>query len=148
MRYPRGEGIGVQLEPLAPIPIGESKLCIEGENIALLNFGTLLPEVLQAGKKINATVIDMRFVKPLDEKVLLHISQTHNILVTVEENSIKGGAGSGVCEFLLSKKIKCDILNIGLPDKFIPQGSQNEMRDEMGLNCEHIIEKINEFINK
>ncbi len=148
VRYPRGEGIGVQLEPLAPIPIGESKLCIEGENIALLNFGTLLPEVLQAGKKINATVIDMRFVKPLDEKVLLHISQTHNILVTVEENSIKGGAGSGVCEFLLSKKIKCDILNIGLPDKFIPQGSQNEMRDEMGLNCEHIIEKINEFINK
>lgn len=148
VRYPRGEGCGVQLEPLAPLPIGQSKLCIEGENIALLNFGTLLPEVLQAGKKINATVIDMRFVKPLDEKVLLHISQTHNILVTVEENSIKGGAGSGVCEFLLSKKIKCDILNIGLPDKFIPQGSQNEMRNEMGLNCEHIIEKINEFINQ
>ncbi|MCX8600602.1 1-deoxy-D-xylulose-5-phosphate synthase [Gilliamella sp. B3766] len=145
VRYPRGEGTGASLTPLTTIPIGESRLCRTGENIALLNFGTLLPEILQAAEQINATVIDMRFVKPLDEKVLLHISQSHNILVTVEENSIKGGAGSGVNEFLLSKKIKCDILNIGLPDEFIPQGSQNEIRSEMGLNCEHIIEKINEF---
>ena len=145
VRYPRGEGTGASLTPLTTIPIGESRLCRTGENIALLNFGTLLPEILQAAEQINATVIDMRFVKPLDEKVLLHISQSHNILVTVEENSIKGGAGSGVNEFLLSKKIKCDILNIGLPDEFIPQGSQNEIRSEIGLNCEHIIEKINEF---
>lgn len=147
VRYPRGEGTGVNLEPLKTIPLGQSKLCREGEKIALLNFGTLLPEVLQAADQINATVIDMRFVKPLDEKVLLQISQTHNILVTIEENSIKGGAGSGVGEFLLSKKIKCDILNIGLPDRFIPQGSQSEIRAEMGLNCEHIIDKINKFIN-
>ncbi|KFA59637.1 1-deoxy-D-xylulose-5-phosphate synthase [Gilliamella sp. wkB18] len=145
VRYPRGEGIGVALTPLSPIPIGQSKLCRQGENIALLNFGTLLPEVLQAANKINATVIDMRFVKPLDKKVLLQISQTHNILVTIEENCINGGAGSGVNEFLLSKKTKCDILNIGLPDKFIPQGSQNEMREEFGLTCKHIIEKINNF---
>lgn len=145
VRYPRGEGTGASLTPLTTIPIGESRLCRTGENIALLNFGTLLPEILQAAEQINATVIDMRFVKPLDEKVLLHISQSHNILVTIEENSIKGGAGSGVNEFLLLKKIKCDILNIGLPDEFIPQGSQNEIRSEMGLNCEHIIEKINEF---
>ena len=148
VRYPRGEGIGALLKPLQTIPLGQSKLCREGQNIALLNFGTLLPEVLQAANQINATVIDMRFVKPLDEKVLLHISQTHNILVTVEENSIKGGAGSGVCEFLLSKKIKCDILNIGLPDKFIAQGSQTEVRNELGLNCEHIIKKINNFIKQ
>ena len=146
VRYPRGEGTGAHLEPLKTIPLGQSKCCREGEEIALLNFGTLLPEVLQVAEQINATVIDMRFVKPLDEKVLLHISQSHNILVTIEENSIKGGAGSAVNEFLLSKKIKCDILNIGLPDIFIPQGSQQEMRDEVGLNAKHIIDKINKFI--
>ena len=148
VRYPRGEGSGTSLQPLNPIPLGKSKLCREGENIALLNFGTLLPEVLQAAKQINATVIDMRFVKPLDEKVLLHISQSHNILVTIEENSIKGGAGSAVNEFLLLKKTKSDILNIGLPDEFIPQGSQQEMRNEVGLNAKHIIEKINTFIKQ
>ena len=146
VRYPRGEGCGASLQPLNPIPLGQSKYCREGENIALLNFGTLLPEALQAADQINATVIDMRFVKPLDEKVLLHIGQSHNILVTIEENSIKGGAGSAVNEFLLSKKTKCDILNIGLPDEFIPQGSQQEMRDEVGLNAKHIIDKINTFI--
>ncbi|OCL24402.1 1-deoxy-D-xylulose-5-phosphate synthase [Gilliamella sp. wkB72] len=146
VRYPRGEGTGAHLDPLKTIPLGQSKCCRQGEEIALLNFGTLLPEVLQVAEQINATVIDMRFVKPLDEKVLLHISQSHNILVTIEENSIKGGAGSAVNEFLLSKKIKCDILNIGLPDIFIPQGSQQEMRDEVGLNAKHIIDKINKFI--
>ncbi|OCG15946.1 1-deoxy-D-xylulose-5-phosphate synthase [Gilliamella sp. App6-5] len=148
VRYPRGESIGTQLTPLTPIPLGQSKLCRQGKNIALLNFGTLLTEVLQAAEQINATVIDMRFVKPLDEKVLLHISQTHNILVTIEENSIKGGAGSGVGEYLLSKKIKCDILNIGLPDKFISQGAQSEIRQEMGLDQKHIIDKINNFMNQ
>ncbi|NUF27453.1 1-deoxy-D-xylulose-5-phosphate synthase [Gilliamella sp. ESL0254] len=148
VRYPRGEGSGTQLMPLTAIPLGQSKLCRQGKNIALLNFGTLLPEVLQAAEQINATVIDMRFVKPLDEKVLLHISQTHNILVTIEENSIKGGAGSGVGEYLLSKKIKCHILNIGLPDKFISQGAQSEIRQELGLDHKHIIDKINNFMNQ
>ncbi|MFQ1017802.1 1-deoxy-D-xylulose-5-phosphate synthase [Gilliamella sp. Occ3-1] len=148
VRYPRGEGTGALLTPLTTIPLGQSKLYRQGENIALLNFGSLLTEALQAAEQINATVIDMRFVKPLDKKVLLHISQTHNILVTIEENSIKGGAGSAVCEYLLSKKIKCDILNIGLPDKFISQGSQNEIRQEMGLDKKHIIDKINNFMNQ
>ncbi|SCC10438.1 1-deoxy-D-xylulose-5-phosphate synthase [Gilliamella intestini] len=148
VRYPRGEGSGTQLMPLTAIPLGQSKLCRQGKNIALLNFGALLSETLQAAEQIDATVIDMRFVKPLDEKVLLHISQTHNILVTIEENSIKGGAGSGVGEYLLSKKIKCDVLNIGLPDRFIPQGSQSEIRQEIGLDQKHIIDKINNFMNQ
>lgn len=148
VRYPRGEGTGTPLIPLTAIPLGQSKLCRQGENIALLNFGALLSETLQAAEQIDATVIDMRFVKPLDEKVLLHISQTHNILVTIEENSIKGGAGSGVGEYLLSKKIKCDVLNIGLPDRFIPQGSQSEIRQEIGLDQKHIIDKINNFMNQ
>ncbi|MWP48238.1 MULTISPECIES: 1-deoxy-D-xylulose-5-phosphate synthase [unclassified Gilliamella] len=148
VRYPRGEGSGAQLMPLTAIPLGQSKLCRQGKNIALLNFGALLSETLQAAEQIDATVIDMRFVKPLDEKVLLHISQTHNILVTIEENSIKGGAGSGVGEYLLSKKIKCDVLNIGLPDRFIPQGSQSEIRQEIGLDHKHIIDKINNFMNQ
>ncbi len=148
VRYPRGNGVGVELQPFTEIPIGQSVTLREGSQIALLNFGTLLPEVKKAAEQLDATVVDMRFVKPLDENVLLKISQTHQIIVTIEENSIKGGAGSCVNEFMLSKKIKCDILNIGLPDKFIPQGTQTEIRDDIGLSSYKIIERINNFINQ
>ncbi|MDF7666364.1 1-deoxy-D-xylulose-5-phosphate synthase [Orbaceae bacterium ESL0727] len=148
VRYPRGSSVGVPLTPLKTIPIGQSKTRRYGHHIALLNFGALLPEVMKAAEQLDATVIDMRFIKPLDEITLLQISQNHNIIVTIEENSVKGGAGSAVNEFLLSKKIKCDILNIGLPDKFIPQGSQAEIRDDVGLTALKIIAKINHFINQ
>lgn len=146
VRYPRGNGVGVPLMALEPITIGQSKIVRQGEEIALLNFGTLLPEVLQAAKELNATVIDMRFIKPLDEQRLLQLSQTHRTLVTIEENSVKGGAGSAVNEFLLAKRAKCDILNIGLPDIFIPHGSQSEIRDDVGLSAEKIVAQISRFL--
>lgn len=148
VRYPRGEGIGCTITPLKEIPIGQSQCIRQGQNIAILSFGTLLHEVLKSAEELNATVVDMRFIKPLDESAILKIAQTHSTLVTVEENVIQGGAGSAVNEFILTKKLKCDILNIGLPDAFIPQGNQSEIRNQIGLSAEKITIKIKSFINQ
>lgn len=142
VRYPRGNGIGAELTPLAPLELGKAVEKRSGHNIAILNFGTFLPEVLQAAEKLDATVIDMRFVKPLDETAIKQAVAAHSLLVTVEENVIMGGAGSAVNELLMSQGIQCNILNLGLPDAFIAQGEQNEIRDELGLNASGIINSI------
>ena len=126
VRYPRGEADGILQQSMQIIPIGKSQLICHGNTIAILNFGCLLSEVLQSAEQLNATVIDMRFVKPLDEEAILDIAKTHKTLVTIEENAIQGGAGSAVNEFILTNKLKCDMLNIGLPDVFIQQGNQTE----------------------
>lgn len=118
------------------------------EKIAILNFGTLLTEAIKAAELLNATVVDMRFVKPLDETLILEIAQTHKLLVTLEENAIMGGAGSGVNEFLLKAHHIMPIINLGLPDHYIPQGSQAEIQTELGLNAEGIIKSINNYYAK
>lgn len=148
VRYPRGEAAEGELEPMQCIEIGKSKLIRQGQAIAILNFGCLLNEVLISAETLNATVINMRFVKPLDEEAILAITKDHQILVTVEENVIQGGAGSAVNEFILTKKLKCDMLNIGLPDAFIQQGNQVEIRDDLGLSAEKITRKIKNFIRQ
>lgn len=148
VRYPRGEADGILQQSMQIIPIGKSQLICHGNTIAILNFGCLLSEVLQSAKQLNATVIDMRFVKPLDEEAILDIAKTHKTLVTIEENAIQGGAGSAVNEFILTNKLKCDMLNIGLPDVFIQQGNQTEIRDEMGLTADKITRKIKNFIKQ
>ena len=148
VRYPRGEATEEELQPMQCIEIGKSKLIRQGQAIAILNFGCLLNEVLIAAETLNATVINMRFVKPLDEEVILALTNDHQILVTVEENVIQGGAGSAVNEFILTKKLKCDMLNIGLPDAFIQQGNQVEIRDDLGLSAEKITRKIKNFIRQ
>ncbi|STQ81581.1 1-deoxy-D-xylulose-5-phosphate synthase [Hafnia alvei] len=123
VRYPRGSGTGATLEPLACLPIGKGIVRRQGEKIAILNFGTLMPDALVAAEQLNATVADMRFVKPLDEALVLELAATHDVLVTLEENAIMGGAGSGVNELLMAKRKLVPVLNLGLPDKFIPQGT-------------------------
>ncbi|MBC9131290.1 1-deoxy-D-xylulose-5-phosphate synthase [Frischella sp. Ac48] len=148
IRYPRGEAAEGELQPMQCIEIGKSKLIRQGQAIAILNFGCLLNEVLISAETLNATVINMRFVKPLDEEAILAITKDHQILVTVEENVIQGGAGSAVNEFILTKKLKCDMLNIGLPDAFIQQGNQVEIRDDLGLSAEKITRKIKNFIRQ
>ena len=148
VRYPRGEADGILQQSMQIIPIGKSQLICHGNTIAILNFGCLLSEVLQSAEQLNATVIDMRFVKPLDEEAILDIAKTHKTLVTIEENAIQGGAGSAVNEFILTNKLKCDMLNIGLPDVFIQQGNQTEIRDEMGLTADKITRKIKNFIKQ
>ena len=116
----------MELTPLEKLPIGKGIVKCRGEKLAILNFGTLMPEAAKVAESLNATLVDMRFVKPLDEALILEMAASHEALVTVEENAIMGGAGSGVNEVLMAHRKPVPVLNIGLPDFFIPQGSQNQ----------------------
>lgn len=146
VRYPRGIGTGAVLEPLQTLPIGKGIVRREGEKIAILCFGTLLAQVQLVADNLNATLVDMRFVKPLDEELLLEMAASHQVLVTVEENAIMGGAGSCVNELLMAKRQLVPVMNIGLPDRFIPQGEQDEMRTELGLDAAGIQRKIETWL--
>ena len=146
VRYPRGNAIGVELTPLAELEIGRSKMVRQGEKIAILNFGTLLPDALSVAEKLNATVVDMRFVKPIDEARILEVANTHDVIVTLEENAIQGGAGSAVSEVLNSHGKTTAFLQLGLPDIFIPQGTQQEALAEIQLDEKGIEEQIIAFI--
>ncbi|MNP18258.1 1-deoxy-D-xylulose-5-phosphate synthase [compost metagenome] len=142
MRYPRGNAVGVELEPLAKLPIGKGLVKRRGEKLAILNFGTLMPEAAKVAESLNATLVDMRFVKPLDETLILEMAASHDSLVTLEENAIMGGAGSGVNEVLMAHRKVVPVLNLGLPDHFIPQGTQDEARAAIGLDAAGIEAKI------
>lgn len=146
VRYPRGSGTGATLEPLASLPIGKGVVKRQGEKIAILNFGTLLPEAAAVADKLNATLVDMRFVKPLDTALILQLAGEHDALVTLEENAIMGGAGGGVNEVLMAHRRAVPVLNIGLPDYFIPQGTQEEIRADLGLDAAGIEAKIRDWL--
>ncbi|HHR5847672.1 TPA: 1-deoxy-D-xylulose-5-phosphate synthase [Providencia alcalifaciens] len=148
VRYPRGAGTGAELMPLAQLEIGKGIVRRQGEKVAILSFGTLLSNALEAAEQINATVVDMRFVKPLDEALILEMANSHDMLVTLEENAIMGGAGSGVNEFLMKEKKVLPVLNLGLPDFFIPQGTQDELLADLGLDAIGIVNAINAYLNK
>ena len=142
VRYPRGTGTGAVMEPLASLPLGKGVVKRRGEKLAILNFGTLLPEAQAAADALNATLVDMRFVKPLDEALVLELAASHESMVTLEEGAIKGGAGSGVNELLMAKRMVVPVLNIGLPDEFIPQGTQDEIRQDYQLDAAGIQQQI------
>ncbi|RRZ93592.1 1-deoxy-D-xylulose-5-phosphate synthase [Erwinia sp. 198] len=146
VRYPRGTGTGAELEPLASLPLGKGVIKREGEKLAILNFGTLLPEAAVVAESLNATLVDMRFVKPLDEALIVELAASHEALVTLEEGAIKGGAGSGVLETLMAKRVLVPVLNIGLPDEFIPQGTQEEIRHDYQLDAEGIEQQIEAWL--
>jgi len=147
VRYPRGSGNGVDLPPIKEtIEIGKGVIKQQGKDIAILSFGTLLQEASTVAESLNATLVDMRFVKPLDETLIEQIANNHSCIVTLEDNAIAGGAGSAVNEFILSKGIAIKVLNIGLPDVFIKHGTQDEIQKELGLDSEGILNKINHFI--
>ena len=148
VRYPRGNAIGVELQQLQELELGKSKLIRQGEKIAILNFGTLLPNALEAAEKLNASVVDMRFVKPLDAARINEIAQTHELIVTLEENAIQGGAGSAVAEVLNYQQHKIGILQLGLPDYFIPQGTQQEILADLQLDAVGIEQQIKNFLAK
>ncbi|TCK01640.1 1-deoxy-D-xylulose-5-phosphate synthase [Volucribacter psittacicida] len=148
VRYPRGNAIGTTLMPLQSLPLGKSRLLRQGEKIALLNFGTLLPAVMTVAENLNATVVDMRFVKPIDETQIIALSQTHQLLVTVEENAIQGGAGSAVSEVLNKFKKTTALLQLGLPDYFISQGTQQEVLAELQLDSQGIQQQIQHFLDQ
>jgi len=142
VRYPRGTGVGTPLAPLQSLPLGKAVVKRQGEKLAMLNFGTLLPEAAAAAEALNATLVDMRFVKPLDETLIAELATTHDSLITLEEGAIKGGAGSGVNEFIMAKRLAVPVLNIGLPDEFIPQGTQDEVRHDYLLDAKGIQQQI------
>ncbi|BDX18612.1 1-deoxy-D-xylulose-5-phosphate synthase [Halopseudomonas aestusnigri] len=136
VRYPRGTGPGVPIDPaLEPLPIGKGLLTRRGEKVAILCFGTLHQQASKAAEALNATVANMRFVKPLDTQLIAELSDSHELLVTVEENAVMGGAGSAVNEWLLAQGISLPVLNLGLPDIYVEHAKPAEMLAECGLDA-------------
>jgi len=146
VRYPRGKGPGVAVQnSLDGLPIGKGEVRHRGGRIAILAWGSLVAPALAAGKELNATVANMRFVKPLDGELILELAKTHDIFVTVEENVIAGGAGGAVNEFLQAQKILMPVLNIGLPDCFVEQGTREELLALCGLDVQGILASVESF---
>jgi len=140
VRYPRGEGAGVALDAsLDTLEIGKGKIVRQGTGVAILNFGVLLDQALAAAEILNATVADMRWVKPLDIELILSLVETHEILITLEENAVAGGAGSGVAELLAQSGVTCPIRHVGIPDNFIAHAGQGECRQMAGLSADNIV---------
>jgi 1-deoxy-D-xylulose-5-phosphate synthase len=146
VRYPRGSGPGVAAgSDLATLPIGRGEICREGRGVALLSFGSMLAPALQVAEELNATVVNMRFVKPLDESLIQSMAEKHELLVTLEENVVQGGAGSAVNECLAGLDQPARVLNLGLPDRFVDQASSRQQLAECGLDSEGIIRSITLF---
>jgi 1-deoxy-D-xylulose-5-phosphate synthase len=149
VRYPRGTGTGAVInKSMTALPIGKGLMKREGSNVAILNFGTLLGSALQAAEKLDATVVDMRFVKPLDKEIILSLAKSHELLVTVEENSIAGGAGSAVSEFLAQQLVVIPVLHLGLHDQFIDHASHQQQLEMAGLDAQHILSQIQERLDR
>lgn len=145
VRYPRGAGVGAQpLASLEGLPFGRGEVRREGRRIAILAFGTLLYPALQAAEDLDATVVNMRWAKPLDTELLLRIAGTHEALVTVEEGAIMGGAGSAVCEALNAAGLTLPVLQLGLPDDFIEHGDPARLLALQGLDAAGIARAIDE----
>lgn len=142
VRYPRGNAQGVELQPMQTLEIGKGKVLKQGKKVAILNFGALLNEAKQVAEAHNYTLVDMRFAKPLDEALIAELVDHHELLVTLEENALQGGAGSAVNEYLQHiGKIK-PLLMLGIPDFFIPQATQAESYADLGLDAKGIEQKI------
>jgi 1-deoxy-D-xylulose-5-phosphate synthase len=149
VRYPRGAGIGATIEKnLNTIPLGKGEIRREGKDIAILAFGTMVAPSLAAGNELNATVANMRFVKPLDIELVKQLAQTHDVLVTVEEGSLMGGAGSAVAEALAEAGIVKPVLHLGLPDRFIDHGDAGQLLAMCGLDAKGIAASIQKRFGK
>ena len=143
VRYPRGKGIGIPIDKgMRPLEVGKGLIRRDGNTIAIFAFGSMVKAALEAADKLGATLVDMRFVKPLDEELISKLAANHQLVVTVEESAVMGGAGSAVNEFLTQTSTPIQTLNLGLPDKFLEHGKPSEMLDEIDLNCEGIIQAI------
>jgi 1-deoxy-D-xylulose-5-phosphate synthase len=143
VRYPRGKGVGIEpKKSMSLLEIGKGEVIRKGTGVAILLFGSLLKEALQAADALDATLVNMRFVKPLDEELVREMSQTHQRIVTLEDNAIQGGAGSAVNEFLNSENIQTPITNLGIPDNYIEHATREQQLEEIQLTGKGIILKI------
>ena len=147
VRYPRGKGPGSVIDPaLTELAIGKAEIRHQGSRIAILAWGSMVTPALEVGKQLGATVVNMRFIKPLDEALILELAKTHDVLVTVEENVIAGGAGAAVNEFLQANSILMPALNIGLPDRFVEQGSREQLLEICELDVKGILARIEKVL--
>ena len=143
VRYPRGKGIGIEPEEsMRAIPIGKAVKLRTGHSIALLMFGSLLPEAQEAAEELDATLVNMRFVKPLDETMIRELAQTHDLLVTVEDNAVMGGAGSAVNEFINAAELSVTVMNLGLPDDYIEHAQREEQLAACELDAKSIVRRV------
>ncbi len=143
VRYPRGTGSGVDIEKsMRTLPVGKGQILRQGDHVALLAFGSMLAPAREAADLLNGTVANMRFVKPLDEELVMRLAMEHTLLVTLEENAVMGGAGSAVNECLAAQGITTPVINMGLPDRFVDHGSRNELLNECGLNVPAILHAV------
>ncbi|MFI3185593.1 MAG: 1-deoxy-D-xylulose-5-phosphate synthase [Methylococcaceae bacterium] len=146
VRYPRGKGPGVAVnKTMTALPLGKAEIRHQGTRIAILAWGSMVTPALEVGKQLNATVVNMRFVKPIDGELILELAKTHDVLITVEENVLAGGAGSAVNDFLQAQQILMPVLNIGLPDSFVEQGTREELLALCGLDIQGVFAQIEKF---
>ena len=139
VRYPRGRGPGVAIEEqMSALPVGKAERRREGRDVAILAFGPMLEPALAVAEALDASVWNMRFVKPLDEQAVLEAATTHDLVVTIDENAVPGGAGAAVAECLAAQQVQVPLLLLGLPDRFIDHGSRGDMLREAGLDAEGI----------
>jgi len=143
VRYPRGSGSGtLPDETLDTLPIGKAEICRKGKHVAILAFGSRVAAALEAAETVDATVVNMRFIKPLDTDMITAMAKEHSLIVTVEENVLQGGAGSAVNEFLLQQTVNHRIINLAIPDSFIDHGNHEQQLTECGLDAAGIIAAI------
>lgn len=146
VRYPRGCGNGTAIEPqLDSLPICKAQTCRTGKKTAILAFGTLLHAALDAAEQVDATVVNMRYVKPLDTTLLDQIAADHELIITIEENAVMGGAGSAVNEYFQQQGVPVNLRMMGLPDRFIDHGDHGQMLSACGLDASGIIDSINRY---
>ncbi|MDH5650032.1 MAG: 1-deoxy-D-xylulose-5-phosphate synthase, partial [Gammaproteobacteria bacterium] len=149
IRYPRGSGPGVKVSASdQSLPLGKGVVTRSGQRVAILAFGSMMGAALLAAEKLDATVANMRFIKPLDNELILELAATHELLVSLEENAVSGGAGSGINELLNSQGCPIDILNLGLPDAFTEHGSRDELLAACGLTSDGILHAIEAYYQR
>lgn len=143
VRYPRGTGPGVAVQPgLDTLPIGRADIRRRGRRIAILSFGALLPAALSAGEALDATVVNMRFVRPLDRELVLELARSHEAFVTIEDNAVLGGAGSGVAELLAAEGVQVPVQHLGLPDEYLEHAGREELLAAVGLDAAGVLALI------
>ena len=149
VRYPRGAGNGsIPSTQLDVLPVGKGEIRRQGQRVALLAFGTLLGAALSAGEQLDATVANMRYVKPIDAELIVELAGNHSLLVTIEENAVIGGAGSEVERVLAERGIKVPVLRLGLPDRFVDHGEQGQLLAELGLDADGIVSSVRNQLNQ
>ena len=149
VRYPRGSGPNHPIDPdLQPVEIGKGVVRRRGGRVALLVFGVQLAEAMKVAESLDATVVDMRFVKPLDEALVRELAGSHELLVTIEENAVMGGAGSAVGEFLASEGLEVPLLQLGLPDYYVEHAKPSEMLAECGLDAAGIEKAVRQRLDR